>query len=204
VTEQETVTHCFMCGHPVESHDLDPDGNRPCRSPGHPKGVPCADCRALLTPEYRARIQDQREEDGFEAAWNSYYVTLQDARDHFGEHAPVFFSDIHQSALASALIAYREQQKTAEQQLQAITEAVVLWRDRPGGDVGLAIALAGILDTEQPEPPAATALVRVLRECDRIERAVHDNPTSPDLAGGYLACLRHIREAASGEQEATE
>jgi hypothetical protein len=116
----------------------------------------------------------------------------------------VFFSDIHQSALASALIAYRKQQKTAEQRLQAITEAVVLWRDRPGGDVGLAIALAGILDTEQPEPPAATALVRVLRECDRIERAVHDNPTSPDLAGGYLACLRHIREAASGEQEATE
>jgi hypothetical protein len=86
--------------------------------------------------------------------------------------------------------------EAAENRLQAITEAVILWRDRPGGDVGLAIALAGILDAEQPEPPAATALVRVLRECDRLERAVHDNPTSPDLAGGYLACLRHIREAA--------
>jgi hypothetical protein len=94
--------------------------------------------------------------------------------------------------------------EAAENRLQAITEATILWRDRPGGDVGLAIALAGILDTEQPEPPAATALVRVLRECDRLERAVRDNPTSPDLAGGYLACLRHIREAASGEQGATE
>jgi hypothetical protein len=92
----------------------------------------------------------------------------------------------------------------AQKQVDAISEAVILWRDRPGGDVGLAIALAGILDTEQPEPPAATALVRVLRECDRLERAVRDNPTSPDLAGGYLACLRHIREAASGEQGATE
>ena len=84
----------------------------------------------------------------------------------------------------------------AEKKLEALTEAVVLWRDRPGGDVGLAIALAGILDTEKPEPPAATALVRVLKECDRLERAVRDNPTNPDLAGGYLACLRHIREAA--------
>jgi hypothetical protein len=84
----------------------------------------------------------------------------------------------------------------AEKRLQAITEAVILWRDRPGGDVGLAIALAGILDAEQPEPPAATALVRVLRECDRIERAVRANPTNRDFDGAYLACLRHIREAA--------
>lgn len=89
-----------------------------------------------------------------------------------------------------------EQQTTAEKRLQAITEAVVLWRDRPGGDVGLAIALADILDAEQPEPPASAALVRVLRECDRIERAVRAQPTSPDFDGGYLSCLRHIREAA--------
>lgn len=68
--------------------------------------------------------------------------------------------------------------------------------DRPGGDVGLAIALAGILDTEQPEPPAATALVRVLRECDRIERAVRANPKDPDFDGAYLACLGQIRKAA--------
>lgn len=89
-----------------------------------------------------------------------------------------------------------DNQKTAEQRLKAVTEAVVLWRDRPGGDVGLAIALAGILDTEQPEPPASAALVRVLRECDRIERAVRANPTAPDFDGAYLACIKHIRDAA--------
>jgi len=89
-------------------------------------------------------------------------------------------------------------QTDAEKRIQAITEAVILWRDRPGGDVGLAIALAGILDTEQPEPPAATALVRVLRECDRLERAVRGNTTSPDFDGAYLAAIRHIREAAAG------
>ncbi|KPC91158.1 hypothetical protein ADL27_31855, partial [Streptomyces sp. NRRL F-6602] len=96
----------------------------------------------------------------------------------------------------SASVTPTGNQTTAEQRLQAITEAVVLWRDRPNGDIGLAIALARILDTEQPEPPAATALVRVLRECDRIERTVRVNPTSPDFDGAYLACLRHIREAA--------
>lgn len=89
-----------------------------------------------------------------------------------------------------------EEQMTAEKRLQAVTEAVVLWRDRPGGDVGLAIALAGILDIEQPEPPASAALVRVLRECDRIEREVRANPTNADFDGAYLACLKHIREAA--------
>lgn len=111
--QQETSTHCFMCGHPIDSHDLQPDGNRPCRSPGHPKGVPCADCRALLTSEYRAKIQDERETEPFQDAWNAYYVTLQDAREAFGEHAPVCFTDIHQSALASALIAYRKQHEDA-------------------------------------------------------------------------------------------
>lgn len=85
---------------------------------------------------------------------------------------------------------------TTEERLQAVTEAVVLWRDRPGGDVGLAIALAGILDIEQPEPPASAALVRVLSECDRIERAVRANPTSPDFDGAYLAAIKHIRQAA--------
>jgi hypothetical protein len=89
--------------------------------------------------------------------------------------------------------------EAAQKKLEAITEAVVLWRDRPGEGVGLAIALAGILDTEQPEPPAATALVRVLRECDRLERAVRSNPTSPDFDGAYLAAVRHVREAAAGE-----
>lgn len=91
--------------------------------------------------------------------------------------------------------------EAAEKRIQAITEATVMWRDRPGGDVGLAIALAGILDTEQPEPPASAALVRVLRECDRIERAVRAQPTSPDFDGAYLAGIGHIRAAANGTEE---
>lgn len=105
---EEPPTHCWMCSHPVEQHDLQPDGTRPCRSPGHPNGIPCAGCRALLTPEHRTAIQDEREKDFFETAWGAYMVTLQDAQNAFGKHAPVFFSDIHQAALASALIAYRK------------------------------------------------------------------------------------------------
>jgi hypothetical protein len=89
--------------------------------------------------------------------------------------------------------------EAAKKKLQAITEAVILWRDRPGEGVGLAIALASILDAEKPEPPAATALVRVLRECDRLERAVRNNPTSPEFDGAYLTAVRHIREAAAGQ-----
>lgn len=45
--------------------------------------------------------------------------------------------------------------------LKAITEAAILWRDRTAGDIGLAIALAEILDAEAPEPPATAALARV-------------------------------------------
>jgi len=91
--------------------------------------------------------------------------------------------------------ALRSSQEASEKRLQAVHETVTLWRDRPGGDVGLAIALSGILDTTQPEPPASAALVRVLRECDRIERAVRDMPQDPDFDGAYLAAIKHIREA---------
>lgn len=118
-----------------------------------------------------------------------------DGRTEFGEGyqpdeaARAFWAAIQQLAPAAV-------EQRAQKRVEALTEAVILWRDRPGGDVGLAIALAGILDTEAPEPPAATALVRVLKECDRIERAVKGSPTSPDFDGAYLACLRHIRQAA--------
>jgi hypothetical protein len=95
-----------------------------------------------------------------------------------------------------AIGAELEAGQDAVRRLTAITEAVTLWRDRPGGDIGLAIALAGILDTEKPEPPATKALVNVLRECDRIEHAVRANPATPDFDGAYLACIGHIRKAA--------
>lgn len=45
------------------------------------------------------------------------------------------------------------------------------------------------------------ALERVRAECNRIEAAVTDNHASPDIAGGYLACLRHIRTALDEQQE---
>lgn len=113
MTEQ-APTDCYSCSHPWTAHDLNPDGSRSCRTVGHPKGVPCADCRALLTPEHREQIQDERDAEAFQAAWGAYKVTLYDARDAFGDSAPAFFTDIHQSALASALIAYRKQTTTAE------------------------------------------------------------------------------------------
>lgn len=55
----------------------------------------------------------------------------------------------------------RTERDRLREKLKAITEATILWRDRTAGDIGLAIALAGILDTEAPEPPATAALARV-------------------------------------------
>lgn len=120
MTEQ-APSHCYSCGHPWDSHEQNPDGTRSCRSVGHPKGIPCSDCRAMLTTEYRAQLQDERDADWFRAVWGAYTVTLSDARNAFGTSAPAFFSDIHQSALASALIAYRQQQEAA---LKAALELV--------------------------------------------------------------------------------
>ncbi|MFI5831070.1 hypothetical protein ACIA6C_28115 [Streptomyces sp. NPDC051578] len=55
---------------------------------------------------------------------------------------------------------------------------------------------------KQRAEQAEAVLVRVRAECDRIEAAVRDTPTSADLTGGYLAALRHIR-AALDPQEPT-
>ncbi|MEU7338665.1 hypothetical protein [Streptomyces sp. NPDC007074] len=118
-----------------------------------------------------------------------------DGRTEFGEGyepseaARTFWEAVQHLAPAAV-------EKRAQNTVEAVTEALILWRDRPGGDVGLAINLSSILDTDKPEPPAATALVRVLKECDRLERAVKGNPANPDFDGAYLACLRHIRQAA--------
>lgn len=55
----------------------------------------------------------------------------------------------------------RVERDQLREKLTAITEATILWRDRTAGDIGLAIALAGILDTDKPEPPATAAVARV-------------------------------------------
>lgn len=101
--------------------------------------------------------------------------------------------------LAPAVRAVVAERDTAHARLEAIREAVVVWRDRPGGDVGLAIALAGILDAEQPEPPAAAALVRALAECDRLNREVRG--LSPVALAGRRDAVARIRAAAAGAEE---
>lgn len=67
------------------------------------------------------------------------------------------------------------------------------WRDTYG-EHALRRTLARLYGAE-------AAIERVRAECDRIEAAVRDNPTSPDLAGGYLACLRHVRAALDEHQD---
>lgn len=74
----------------------------------------------MLTSEYREQLQDERDADWFQTVWGAYTVTLADARHAFGDSAAAFFSDIHQSALASALIAYRKQQTTAIDHVRAL------------------------------------------------------------------------------------
>ncbi|WP_329126160.1 hypothetical protein [Streptomyces sp. NBC_01353] len=59
----------------------------------------------------------------------------------------------------------------------------------------------GARESRERAERAEAAIERVRDECDRIEAAVHDNPTNPDVAGGYLACLRHIRAALDEHQE---
>lgn len=64
---------------------------------------------------------------------------------------------------------------------------------------GLRLAREELAANQRAER-AEAAIERVRAECDRIEAAVHDSPTSPDLAGGYLACLRHIRAALAPQE----
>lgn len=73
-------TRCSMCGHSAADHNLQADGTRPCRTPGHPKGVQCTGCRRLLSPEHREAIQEERESEAFRAAWGAFFMTLLDAK----------------------------------------------------------------------------------------------------------------------------
>lgn len=107
----ETIQWCVLCHHPADAHEeIGPEGNRPCRSVGHSKGVPCRECRRLISAEHVAAVMRMREEGGeaFEVAWGAYTTTLDHVRRNFGDAWQAFFTDVHQSALASALIAYRE------------------------------------------------------------------------------------------------
>ncbi|MGW2203401.1 hypothetical protein [Streptomyces sp. NPDC001774] len=85
------------------------------------------------------------------------------------------------AAWARKLREQRERAEQAESRLYALKEAHV--------------ALAGKAGKDQ------ATVRRVRDECSRIEAAVQDHPTAPELAGGYLACLRHIRAALDEHQE---
>lgn len=150
--------------------------------------IPASNGRPLVTIRPDGSIEFGEDYQPDEAA-GAFWEAVQ-------RLAPTGMEQEYGKPLTARINAELAAGEKAQKRLEAVTEAVILWRDRPGGDVGLAISLASILDTTEPEPPAATALVRVLKECDRIERAVKSNPTDPDFDGAYLACLRHIRQAA--------
>jgi hypothetical protein len=105
----------------VESHEEDENGLRPCRSVGHPKGMPCTECWAMTTQEYVATIMERRgalydHPDGPDAsAWAAYHLTLDHVRHQIGPGWQAFFTDVHQAAVISALIAYDRAKATGGQ-----------------------------------------------------------------------------------------
>jgi hypothetical protein len=107
VTDDQT---CSLCGHPAHQHDTMPDGTRPCRSVGHPEGLTCTECRRITSPEHIQRITDVRDEDpAFDQAWAAYKTTYDHVREQIGPGWKAHFTDHHQAALASALLAYQEE-----------------------------------------------------------------------------------------------
>lgn len=123
MTTINPATRCTLCTHREDQHDVLPDGTRPCRSVGHEKGLTCAACRRLTGPQHVEAVMELREEpdDAFEEAWAAYYATLNHVRDQIGPGWQAFFSDVHQSALASAIIAYRAEQPRASTDSAAAT-----------------------------------------------------------------------------------
>jgi hypothetical protein len=111
MTEIHPAARCTLCSHREDQHDTLPDGTRPCRSIGHEKGLTCAECRRLTSREHVDAVMALRGEpdDAFTAAWAAYYATLDHVRKEIGPGWQAFFTDVHQSALASAVLVLREQ-----------------------------------------------------------------------------------------------
>ncbi|MFI5814943.1 hypothetical protein ACIA7S_28790 [Streptomyces sp. NPDC051643] len=155
---------CSLCGHREDQHDTEPDGTRPCRTIGHPKGVPCAECRRLTDTAHFEDLMAMRDSgDAFDEAWAAYRVTFDHVRDQIGPGWPAFFTDVHQSALASALVVLRQQPEgTASQQqlddalaaLEAAREDLV--RARPWSEhwkyraITMGVRLHYALERHQP------------------------------------------------------
>lgn len=104
-------TRCSLCHHREDEHETLPNGSRPCRSIGHAKGLTCRECRRLTEAEHVEAVMGLRDEpdDAFTTAWAAYYATLNHARDQIGSGWQAFFSDVHQSAVASAVLTLRAQ-----------------------------------------------------------------------------------------------
>lgn len=102
---------CVLCNHREDQHETLPDGSSPCRSVGHAKGLTCAECRRLTGDEHVSAIMALRSDpdEAFEVAWAAYHATLDHVRHEIGAEWMAFFTDVHQSALASAVLVLREQ-----------------------------------------------------------------------------------------------
>jgi len=100
-------TRCSMCRHAASEHDVDPEtGFRPCRSIGHPEGLTCEECRRLTSPAHVEAVMVMRGDPLLKVAFGAYLATRAHVNDQLGEAAPAFFTDVHESAVASALIEY--------------------------------------------------------------------------------------------------
>lgn len=121
----DPAARCRLCHHREDQHETLPDGTRPCRSIGHEKGLTCTECRRLIGAEHFEAVMALRDEpdDEFEVAWAAYYATFNHARDEIGPGWQAFFTDVHQSALASALVVLREQQGDIGERLAVAVEA---------------------------------------------------------------------------------
>lgn len=98
---------CSMCRHAAAEHAVDPEtGFRPCRSIGHPKGLTCEECRRLTSPAHVEVVMVMRGDPLLKVAFGAYLATRAHVNDQLGESAPAFFTDVHESAVASALIEY--------------------------------------------------------------------------------------------------
>lgn len=117
-------TSCIACNHPLDAHPVDPEtGFRTCRSVGHSKGLTCAECERLTSSDHHAAIMAMRNADDplLTAAYGAYKATRVYVERQFGDAAEAFFTDVHQSAVASALIEY-------ERALATQTDRVVVSR----------------------------------------------------------------------------
>lgn len=107
-------------------------------------------------------------------------------------------------AVAGVRSAHRRAE-IAEAELAALRGGVREWGADPTNLQNMYAQLASRTRqwkaTEAERDAARDALARVEAECDRIEAAVRANPTSPDFDGAYLAAIKHIRRALTGEEE---